>query len=223
MKHLHVPIRQLSRILIWRFRMASRKTSLLRWISQICIILVLLVFVLFVFFGPTGKEGSSTVPSHNHLASSERKPFALFTPASNKNSHGSAIGYTNHQLQKIRAAIRKSKMTTAVYLPKKGLPGDYLMEIRIYQTKKMIEMIYPNFSVLESENPIQIEPKVIHQKKEHLALGTARLLSYKRGGYHISIELKHSYVQLDSDQIHHQSKFIRVANSLVLLNKYKSS
>jgi len=195
--------------------MGSRKTIVWRWVVQICIILALLSFVLFVFYGPTGLGGSAPVPS------GERRPFALFKPVSNQDLENARIAYTNNQIQKLRDATQKANFNSSVYVPEKGASGDYLEEIRVFPQKRMIQLVYPHFGIIESEMPIQTEPKAVHTTKKKLSIGSAIMSQYQHGGYHLSIHLNHSYILMDSDEINHQSKFFSIADSIVMLRNLK--
>ncbi|HET7657403.1 MAG TPA: hypothetical protein VFK37_03860 [Bacillales bacterium] len=200
--------------------MENRQNVAWRWAAQVCIILALIGFVLFVFFGPTGLGGSSSLPAdQGSLTLGEDRPFALFLPVSGNGLKDESIDYTSKQIQKIRLAAQKARMSSSLYVPRTGAKGDYLMEIRVFQKKRMIQLLYPHFGILESARPIHTESQSVGSKKTTLSIGKAEMVRYQHGGYHLTLQLSGTYIAMDSAKINQISHFKKIAESIVLLKK----
>lgn len=208
--------------------MSQRHKSAGTWMLQILIIVVLLGLVFFVFYGPTGHDtrgDRSTLADQRNASGSgyhsvgEKPPFALFTSTAAEDHHNPRIQYTEKQLKKVSKAAEKAGVQTELYAPKRGKSDDYLMEIRVFRDKQMVQLLYPNFDLMESMNPIHSEPNPTSTKQIQLSLGPAKWVTFKHGGYHLYLYLHHTYIAMGTAKINHSATFKKIAESLVPVKK----
>lgn len=195
----------------------KQQKTVITWALQILIIAVLIGFALFVFYGPTGWGTSDQNTSWKNSGKSVQ--VALFTAESAENSGNPAISYTKEQIRKVTEAAKKAGIKTLLMAPKKGIGNDYLKEIRVFQDKHIVQLLYPHFGIMESVHRIQPEPHVTKTEKTTLNSGSARWVTFKHGGIHLYFHRHHTYIVMDSTKIHTQSRLKSIAESFVPVQK----
>ena len=120
-----------------------------------------------------------------------------------------AIRYSDKQKESVRAAGRKYGIEPL--LPAKGMADDYLMEIRF--TKHSLELVYPHFSV-EQSNRNLAEPAPGETAETILFPGGQKLLwfpeqrtlTFQTGGVHVA---------LGSAKSVGKEEFVKIARSMM--------
>lgn len=208
--------------------MSRQHNSALRWILQLLIIVVLLGLVFFVFYGPTGRNthhsrsesGNPLTRSHpNTQVQGEKPPFALFTSTAVRKNNSPTIDYTKTQVMKVSKAADQAGVHSELFAPRIGKPNDYLMEIRVFKNKRIVQLLFPNFDIMESMKPIGSEFSPVKVKNIQLSIGPAKWVTYKHGGYHLYLHLHHTYIAVATAKIDKKPEFKKIADSLVPLRK----